>query len=161
MQKYTNATITVHICTVTVVLAFNIYIYLFFFLVSNCFHSPFFSFDQIIRPAKPLNRLPPLISCHRHWSLADRHEASPIATAIDLSPIATKPLWSPHSSFISRCLINGFWVRWVVIWLSFVSCCLIGGFSGRGIDLARLSGFSSKGVDLAELNGLAFLDAGG
>ena len=49
----------------------------------------------------------------------------------------------------------------MVIWLSFVSCCLIGGFSGRGIDLARLSGFSSKGVDMAELNGLAFLDAGG
>ena len=51
-------------------------------------------------------------------------------------------------SFVSRCLISGFKVKWVMIWLFFVSCCLISGFSG-------------KGVDLAGLNGLAFLDDGG
>ena len=49
---------------------------------------------------------------------------------------------------ISCCLISGFQVGWVMIWVSFVSRCLI-------------CGFSSRGVNLAGLNGLAFLDDGG
>ena len=62
---------------------------------------------------------------------------------------------------ISCCLISGFRVGWVMIWVSFVSRCLICGFSSRGVNLAGLNGLSGRGVDLAGLNGLAFLDDGG
>ena len=48
----------------------------------------------------------------------------PIATTTDLSPIATKPDLSPITTKASpiadcrACLISGFWVGWVMIWLS-------------------------------------------
>ena len=92
MHKCTSATVTVHIitvhvCTVTVALAFNILVIFSSLLVSGCSHSPFFSFDQIIKPLLPIKSSPDQIisrHCHRSpspwsldsrrspWSLADR-----------------------------------------------------------------------------------------
>ena len=83
MHKCTSATVTVHIitvhvCTVTVALAFNILVIFSSLLVSSCSHSPFFSFDQIIKPLLLIKSSPDqIISCHYHrspspWSLADR-----------------------------------------------------------------------------------------
>ena len=102
VQKYTNATVTVHICTVTVALAFNIYIYIYIYFFSLSLIALtltslslflIWSNHQTSKTIKPLATLdllpPPLISrrsprslsdCHSHWSLANRHKASLITS---------------------------------------------------------------------------------
>ena len=57
VHKCTSAIVTIYICTVTIALAFNILVFFLSLIVSGCSHSPFFSFDQIIKLAKPLNLL--------------------------------------------------------------------------------------------------------
>ena len=140
MHKCTSTTITMHICTVTIALAFNI---LVFFFLSHCLwllslspHSLFFSFDQIIIPAKPLNLLQPLISHH--------HRQSPLPLISRQSP------WS-LSDHLTLPLF-------LVVWL--VGFGLGGWWFGSFVSHSLISGLFGWGVNLAGLNGLAFLDDG-
>ena len=124
IHKCTIASVTVHIYTVIVVLAFNILvifslslslvaltltslsIFLIWSTSNHCRQSthPNTATDQLIRPVPP-------------WSLSDRH----------------LPL-------ISRCLISGFQVGWVMIWLS------------------DWVGFGMNGLVLIIVNGLFWLE---
>ena len=105
-------------------------------LLSVSPHSPFFSFDQIIRPAKPLNLLQPLISCHRRQSpLPLISRQSPRS----LSDHLTLPLF-------------------LVVWL--MGFKLGGWWFGSFVSHSLISGLFGWGVNLAGLNGLAFLDDG-
>ena len=101
MHKCTSATVTVHIitvhvCTVTVALAFNILVIFSSFLVSSCSHSPFFSFDQIIKPLLPIKSSLATATDHH------RPDLSTLADHPDLLPIA----WSNHFSLFDQ------WVFW-------------------------------------------------
>ena len=140
VYKCTSVTITVHICIVTVTFTFNILVFFFLslclWLLSFSPHSPFFSFDQIIRMARPLNHLSPLISRHRHWSLVDCHKTSPITNHFPLFLVVRSMGFE----------LGGWWFGFPLFLV--VSCCLISGFFGRGVYLTGL-------------NGLAFLDDGG
>ena len=143
MHKCTSATVTVHIitvhvCTVTVALAFNILVIFSSLLVSSCSHSPFFSFDQIIKPLLPIKSSPDQIisrHCHRSsspwsldsrrspWSLADRLIKSFLVVwsmgflvegliSLLLTPIAVAIFFSLFDGF--GILISGFWWFWLL-----------------------------------------------
>ena len=62
-------------------------------------HSPFFSFDQDQTIAADQDQT----------TVVDQHQTTAARTLIKSPPI---------NSLISHCLISGFWVGWVMIWLS-------------------------------------------
>ena len=101
VYKCTSVTITVHICIVIVTFTFNILVFFFFYLfVSGCSHSHL---------TLPFSHLIKSLEWQDHWTTC--HPWS-LATATDLSSIATKPLLS-LITFLCFSLFD----QWVSSWV--------------------------------------------
>ena len=102
IHKCTIASVTVHICTVIVALAFNILV--------------IFSLSLSL-VALTLTSL----SIFLIWSTSNHcHQSTHPNTATDqlIRPVPPRSLSDRHLPLISHCLISGFQVGWVMIWLS-------------------------------------------
>ena len=157
--KCTIATVTMHICTVIVVLAFIILVIFSLslsLLLSLSPHSPFFLFNQHqttvtwrthlinIKPLPPINIKPQPYEAwsNHHWSLSphssffsfDQHQTT---TTDQHQTTATRSLIKslPINSLISRFLISGFRIGWVMKWVS----AWMGFWSWVGLTLNGLS----------------------